>query len=166
MTVGDIVRKAECSIQLNAGNISLLAVNIRIKGVLEKCDDALKWAKGWGRATLVLSCRILNFIPTKSRFSSPGLHRVDQGLLSQSRGVTEIFFYLPNFSIPHFLHWVESSSVAITYSPFITQVLCLICLLPWGAYWAYGQTCCPDIFAFAIEEADQMISRALFLYTV
>lgn len=36
MTVGDIVRKAECSIQLNAGNISLLAVNTGIKGVLEK----------------------------------------------------------------------------------------------------------------------------------
>lgn len=36
MTVGDIVRKAECSIQMNAGNTSLLAVNTGIKGVLEK----------------------------------------------------------------------------------------------------------------------------------
>lgn len=41
MAVGDVFKQAEYSMQLNAGN-KLLAVNIGIKRVLEKCDDVLK----------------------------------------------------------------------------------------------------------------------------
>lgn len=55
MTVGDIVRKAEWSIQLNTGNISLLGVNIEIKGVLEKGRMMMYWKEQKGEAEPHLS---------------------------------------------------------------------------------------------------------------
>lgn len=120
--LSDILRKAECSIQLNAGNIWLLAMNTW-KGNVEggKCNAMLKRARGWGRTTLItlgLVCRTLNWVPTKLRLSSP----LEKGLLALSRAITEIFFYLLNFSIPDFLHWVRSSILLIAYSPFMIQV--------------------------------------------
>lgn len=80
-----------------------------------------KRARGWGRTTLItlgLVCRTLNWVPTKLRLSSP----LEKGLLALSRAITEIFFYLLNFSIPDFLHWVRPSILLITYSPFMIQV--------------------------------------------
>lgn len=55
MTVGDIVRKAEWSIKMSAGNISLLAVNIEMKGVLEKGHMMIYWKEQKGEAEPHLS---------------------------------------------------------------------------------------------------------------
>lgn len=93
MTVRDILRKAECSIQPNAGNVWLLAVSIWIKGVLKEVCVMLCWNKKEGEAEpllwhFVLSCRTVNLAPTKSWFSS----LLKRGLISLSRATPEVFF--------------------------------------------------------------------------
>lgn len=156
MTVRDILRKAECSIQPNAGNVWLLAVNIWIKGVLKEVSVMLCWNKQEGEAEsllwhFVLGCRTVNLAPTKSWISS----LLKRGLISLSRATAEVSFYLLNFSIPRFLQWVESSILLITYSPFMIQVLHFIWLLSWGAYWACGQTFSSKIFVlYSLIEGD------------
>lgn len=107
MTVRDILRKAECSIQQNAGNAWWMTVHIWKNGVLKEVKAIPCWREQKGG---VKSLSLLRLVLC---------HRTLGPYLVYSWNP---FLYLLAFSIPHFLHWVESYLLLFTYTVFMVFI--------------------------------------------